>query len=146
VAAFARAQAVAEAVPHREDDILRLVKWVLGCEAWKRAASARRAIREVPFALEVSGKVLEGFIDLVIEGDDGIELVDWKTDTITAAQVDARMRDYELQAGLYVYGLETATGRTVSRVTYVFAGPRVERSPGEPAALARAAVERLKQS
>ena len=65
---------------------------------------------------------------------------------MTAAQVDERMRDYELQAGLYVHGLETATGRTVSRVTYVFAGPGVERSPGEPAALAKAALDRLNAS
>jgi len=42
--------------------------------------------------------------------------------------------------------LETATGRTVSRVTYVFAGPGVERSPGEPATLAKAAIERFNAS
>jgi ATP-dependent helicase/nuclease subunit A len=144
IAAFARAQAVAEAVPHRTADVERLVRWVLGCDAWRRAQAASRAIREVPFALEIDAKVLEGFIDLVIETTEGVEIVDWKTDNITAAQVDERMRDYELQAGLYVYGLETATGRHVHRVTYVFAGPGVERSPGDPAALATAAVERLK--
>jgi len=144
VRAFARAQAVAEAVPHREADVARLTSWVLrSCEAMQRARGARRALREVPFALEVDGAVLEGFVDLVIDGDDGMEIVDWKTDAITRDEVAERLREYELQAGLYVYGLEAATGRTVSRITYVFANAGVEASPGDPATLRAAAEARL---
>ena len=50
-----------------------------------------------------------------------------------------KLRQYEPQAGLYVYGLESATGARVTRVTYVFASAEVEQSAGEPAALAEAA-------
>ena len=49
------------------------------------------------------------------------------------------MKEYETQAGLYVYGVEAATGRSVSAVTYVFAGPGVERSLEDPATLSREA-------
>jgi ATP-dependent helicase/nuclease subunit A len=83
--------------------------------------------------------VLEGFIDLVLQTPDGIEIVDWKTDQIAKGDVAERLREYEPQAGLYVYGLESATGARVTRVTYVFASAEVEQSPGEPAALAEAA-------
>ncbi len=142
--AFSRAQAVAEAIPHRSDEVARLVRWVLrSSQAAARARGASRALSEVPFAVEHDGVVLEGFIDLVIETPDGIEIVDWKTDQISAGDVQERLREYETQAGLYVYGIESATGRHVSRVTYVFAGPRVEVSPGEPAALANAARAEL---
>jgi len=144
ISAFSRAQAVAEAIPHRAARVERLVRWVLrSSKTAERARTAKRALREVPFALQVDGTVLEGFIDLVIECDEGLEIVDWKTDQIPAEAVPERMREYETQAGLYVFGLEEATGRRASAVTYVFASAQVEISPGDPAALSSAARKQL---
>ncbi|MCI0838142.1 MAG: UvrD-helicase domain-containing protein [Chloroflexi bacterium] len=144
IEAFCRAQAVAEAIPHREAEVRRLVTWVVReSDAWRRAVAATRAIREAPFAVREGDAVLEGFVDLLIETDDGIELIDWKTDAVPAEAVEERLRQYELQAGLYVHGVQTATGRPVTSVTYVFASAKVEASPGEPAALAAAAVVEL---
>ncbi len=143
IEAVSRAQAVAEAIPGRSSEVARLVRRALGSEATGRARSAPRALREVPFAAEFDGTILEGFVDLVIETQDGVEIVDWKTDDVAAAEVGKRLREYELQAGLYVLGIESATGRPVTRVTYVFARPGVEESPGEPAALSARARERL---
>jgi ATP-dependent exoDNAse (exonuclease V) beta subunit len=140
IAAVAKAQAVAEAVPHREKEVAKLVRWVVReSDAWKRAQGAVRAMREVPFALEADGTVLEGYIDLVLQTEDGIEIVDWKTDQIARDGIAERLEKYKLQAGLYVYGLESATGQRVSKVTYVFASPKVEESMGDAAALAEAA-------
>jgi len=147
IAAVAKAQAVAEAVPHRENDVAKLVRWVVSeSDAWKRAQGAVRAMREVPFALESDGTVLEGYIDLVLQTADGIEIIDWKTDQIARDGITERLEQYKLQAGLYVYGLESATGQRVSKVTYVFASPRVEESIGDPAVLAEAAREALAAS
>jgi ATP-dependent helicase/nuclease subunit A len=144
IEAFCRAQATAEAIPNREIEVRRLVTWVVReSDAWQRAASATRAIREAPFAVRQDGAVLEGFVDLLIETADGIELVDWKTDRVPAEAVEERLRQYELQAGLYVHGVQEATGRPVTSVTYVFASAKVEASPGEPAALAASAVAEL---
>jgi ATP-dependent helicase/nuclease subunit A len=148
IAAFARAQAVAEAIPHQQAEVERLVRWIIReSPAWNRAAAAPRAMREVPFALEVDSHVVEGFIDLVIETHGGIEVVDWKTDRVTAAEVDERMLDYRLQAGLYILGLESATGRPVTRITYVFATPGIEKTLDDPPGLvqeARAALNLIR--
>lgn len=147
IAGFARAQAVAQAIPHRQADVEKLVRWVVRqSEAWQRARGARRAMREVPFALKDGATVVEGFIDMVIQGADGIEIVDWKTDQVAPGKAEERLRQYEFQAGLYVHGLESATGERVRRVTYVFAGAKRELSPGEPGVLANAARERLAQA
>ncbi len=143
IAAFARAQAVAEAIPERAGEVERLVKKALQSEAADRARSAARALREVPFALSQDGTILEGFVDLVIETDAGLEIVDWKTDDVPRAAVAERLREYELQAGLYVLGIETATGRSVNKVTYVFVRAGLEASPGEPPSLRAAALSRL---
>jgi ATP-dependent helicase/nuclease subunit A len=139
IEAFARAQAVAEGIPHRAAEVAGLVRAALESEAAGRARAAARALREAPFALRLDGLVLEGFIDLLIEGPDGLEIVDWKTDQITPEEVEARLDSYRLQAGLYALGIQAATDLPVSRITYVFVSARREISPGDPAVLAEAA-------
>ena len=143
IEAFSQAQAVAEAVPDRWQDVARLVRAALGSAAAERARAALRALREVPFALQRDGVVLEGFIDLVIDTPEGLEIVDWKTDDVPPERVEERLQAYEQQAGLYVLGLEAATGRPVTSVTYVFVSAGREVSPGEPESLAKAAREKL---
>jgi len=144
IAAFARAQAVAEAIPDREGDVIRLVERALQSAVAIRARSARRALREVAFAFESeTGTIVEGFVDLLIEGKDGAEIVDWKTDDITPNEVERRMDEYRLQAGLYVLGLERATGQRVRAVTYVFLSPQVEHDLGDLEALKAFALHRL---
>jgi ATP-dependent exoDNAse (exonuclease V) beta subunit len=88
--------------------------------------------------------VVEGFADLVIEHEDGLEIVDWKTDDVPESAVEARLEKYKTQAGLYVLGLQNATGRPVTRVSYVFVSANREASPGEPAELAAAALRQLR--
>ena len=146
VAAVARAQAVAEAVPDEAERIARLIRSALASDAAQRARAARRALREVPFAFEEGRYIVEGFADLVIETDDGLEIVDWKTDQVPENAVETRLRNYETQAGLYVLGVERATRRQVTTVSYVFVSAGVERSPGTPSELAEAALERLQDA
>ncbi len=143
VRAFANAQAVAEAIPDRAGQVARLVRRSLDSEAAQRARAAPRALREVPFAIQSGDVTLEGFIDLIIETPEGLEVVDWKTDQIPAADVDERLEEYRLQAGLYVWGLQEATDRRVHRVTYVFASAEREVSPGDPQELAENAMRHL---
>ena len=140
IAAAAAAQAVAEAVPERADEVAGLVVVALGSEAAGRARSAVGALREVPFAFRHGDAVVEGFVDLVIPLGEGVEIVDWKTDDVTAAGVDERLAGYRVQAGLYARGLREATGLRVERITYVFVRPGLERSPGDPEALAASAL------
>jgi ATP-dependent helicase/nuclease subunit A len=144
--AVAGAQTVAEAVPDRAEEAARLIRVALASDAVRRARSAKRALREVPFALPRAGNtlILEGYADLVIESEDGsIEIVDWKTDHVSEAAVEARARAYELQAGVYVLGLEAATRREVSRVTYLFVSPNIEREMPPVDQLRAVALARL---
>ena len=143
IAAFAKAQATAEAIPHREGDVASLVSRALSSEAAGRARAASRTMREVPFAVPLREHVVEGFVDMLIETPDGLEIVDWKTDQISAGEVPDRLRKYELQAGLYALGVARATGRPVHRVTYVFVSAGREESPGDPGDLALRAEEEI---
>lgn len=146
IATVSRAQAVAEAIPERAPQVADLARRGLASQAAARARGAIRALREVPFAFVHGDTVVEGFVDLVIETEGGLEIVDWKTDQVPAEAVPARLREYELQAGLYVMGMQQSTGRPVTAVTYVFVSAAMEVSPGDPAALAHNAALALSGS
>ena len=82
----ARAQAAAEGIPEREDEIGRLARTAVESDVVKRAVASGRFWREVPVAAAVGGGSLHGFIDLLFEEEDGLVVVDYKTDSVSAAE------------------------------------------------------------
>ena len=74
-------------------------------------------------AVPVGGGVLEGFVDLVLEDDEGLVVVDYKTDrTGGQTHVDPAAALYRPQVASYALALEEATGRPVHRCVLVFVG------------------------
>jgi ATP-dependent helicase/nuclease subunit A len=136
---FALAQAVAEAVPGATDEIAALARAALASGPVRRARLAASVLREVPFAATIAGALVEGFLDMAILTEEGVEVVDWKTDAISAGAVESRMAGYRVQAGLYVLGIEEATRLRVHRVTFVFLGPGIEHELDDIDALRREA-------
>jgi ATP-dependent exoDNAse (exonuclease V) beta subunit len=87
-------------------------------------AGSRRHWREVSVTAPVGvGGVLEGFVDLLFEDDDGLVVVDYKTDRIPdRGALGAAAGTYRLQVAAYAVALESSTGRDVSRCVLVFVG------------------------
>jgi len=104
-----------------EDEILRLAQATLETPVMRRAAEALakgRAWREsyVSAPIGDSGLILEGYVDLMFEDDEGaLVIVDYKTDR-TTDDTEA----YELQLGAYVAAVRKATGLAVSEAVLVF--------------------------
>ena len=83
--------------------------------------------REVYVGAPEGSVLIEGFIDLVFETEEGLIVVDYKTDGIETAEEIARsMERYRLQGGTYALGLETATGKSVTKVIFLFLHTGVE--------------------
>ncbi len=125
----ARAQALAEGIPERAREIELLTASVLGAPVLELARTGR-AWREVPVAAPIGATMVEGFIDLLIEGPDGLIVVDYKTDHVpNEADIDAAVARYRVQGAAYALALESALGRPATRVVFVFArrGGAVER-------------------
>jgi ATP-dependent helicase/nuclease subunit A len=145
IEAVARAQAVAEAIPEQAEAVAALVKNALLSKAADRVREAKRAWREVPFGFQHEEFTIEGFIDLLIEDQDGeLEIVDWKTDQISETELPARIQEYTLQAGIYVMGLREATGRMPKQVTFVFVSRGSEAVHDDPQTLLNGAEEELR--
>ena len=131
LAATARAQALAEGVVEREGDIRALASSALQSPIVRDAVdNAWRYWREVPVGVEIDGVLVEGFIDLLVETPDGLVVVDYKTDHVSDALIDARLATYRLQGAAYALALETILGKPVARVVFLFVrhGEAVERA------------------
>jgi ATP-dependent helicase/nuclease subunit A len=117
------AQCEAEAVPDRVDDVRELVLSALGSPCVTEAAGAPHW-REVYACTPVAGRLLEGYIDLLYRGPDGLVVVDYKTaGTSDPAVLDQRVEGYRAQGASYALTVSASTAEPVVRVTFLFLTP-----------------------
>jgi ATP-dependent exoDNAse (exonuclease V) beta subunit len=116
------AQSLAEGVADDAEVVRALARSALDSDIVREAAS-RRFWRETYVGTVVAGRVLEGFIDLVYEDDDGLVVVDYKTDTVPVAAIDQRVAFYRPQVAAYVMAIQAATGRPAVRGVLLFLSP-----------------------
>jgi ATP-dependent exoDNAse (exonuclease V) beta subunit len=78
----------------------------------RRAQQAGRCLRETPVAIVVDGELVEGVADFAFGDDEGMTVIDFKTDR---AEGDA-LSQYRRQVGLYARAVTRATGRPARAV------------------------------
>ena len=100
--------------------------------------------REVFVSTKLGDKLVEGFIDLLIDAPDGITIVDYKTDRLTTEQVQELGPEYEVQLGLYAWAVGETTGKPVREATLLFLRPQKERRFPDPQALILKALDTAK--
>jgi ATP-dependent helicase/nuclease subunit A len=118
LAALAAAQARVEGVADATD-VERRAQGALEAPTVVAARAATRRWRELYVAAPVGhgGRLIEGYIDLLFEDEQGaLVVVDYKTD----ADLDTAADRYRLQAATYALALETNLGRPVARAVFVF--------------------------
>ena len=129
-----RAQAAAEGVSEQWDEVASLARNALESDVVRRLASQLAAgqanyYREVFVSAPLNGLLVEGFIDLLIDGPDGMVVVDYKTDTLdTARQVEDAAAQHALQMGLYAWAAQEVTGKPVREAVLLFLRPKAEHS------------------
>ncbi len=119
----AAAQAAAEEVLGREGLIAALARSALGSDV-VRAAATRPHWRELYVGAPVGSTVLEGYIDLLVRDEDGLVIIDYKTDAVgSGAELDAKVARYRPQLAAYAAALEAAAGEPVVRAVLLFLAP-----------------------
>jgi ATP-dependent exoDNAse (exonuclease V) beta subunit len=117
------AQCEAEAVPDRLGEVRALVLQALGSPSVVEAAAAPHW-REIYSCTPHEGRLLEGYIDLLYRGADGLVVVDYKTAATSDPDVlDQRVEGYRLQGASYALTVATSTAEPVVRVTFLFLTP-----------------------
>jgi hypothetical protein len=117
----AASAAVAEEVPDVAL-IASLARGALGSEA-VRAAAASPHWREIYVGTRVGEVLVEGFVDLVYRTPDGLVVVDYKTDAVPGAALEARVAVYRPQLAAYARALADATGERIAGAVPVFLHP-----------------------
>jgi len=100
-------------------------------DIYERIKKAYSVFKEEPFAMELDSReafgdkygdidekvLLHGIIDCYFEEDDGLVLIDYKTDRAKSSE-EIKKR-YKIQLDIYKMALERATGKTVKEV-YIY--------------------------
>lgn len=79
--------------------------------------------RETYVGTVVDDRVLEGIVDLLYRDDDGLVIVDYKTDAVPTEALERRVTHYRPQLAAYAAAVEAATGEPVSRCVLLFLTP-----------------------
>lgn len=110
-------------------ELLVHAKNYLTSDWYARVKAAKRVLREVPFVYQVSDTLrLHGVIDLMFEEEDGWRIIDFKTGLFRGlehrieAEIQDRVRKYEIQAGVYTLAANAA-GLPVKEFAFFFTAP-----------------------
>ena len=122
----AQAQAVAEGIPGREGEVVRLARVAVESPIVARAVASGRMWREVPVAAPIGQGSLQGFIDLLFEEPDGLVVVDYKTDSLSPGEAEKGVARYRLQGGAYAHAVGEITGKPVKEVVFLYLQPQRE--------------------
>ena len=123
IAQLARLHAEREGVAELADEVRLLVESALTAPS---IDEARRNLhwRELYVSAPIGDSLVEGFVDLCIDGPDGLIVVDYKTDPVANdGEADAKLESYRYQGGVYALALEHITSRPVAECRFVFVGP-----------------------
>ena len=72
--------------------------------------------------------LLQGVVDCCVEDEDGLTVIDFKTDHVSADTLAERARIYSGQVEAYAYAMERVLGKPVKRriLSFLTAGLSVE--------------------
>ena len=116
------AQTLAEGVIEYAELVAQLARSALDAPLVARAA-VRPFWRETYVGTTVGDQVVEGIVDLLYRDDDGLVIVDYKTDAVPASALPARVEFYRPQMAVYAMAVEAAVGEPVQRCVLLFLSP-----------------------
>ncbi len=121
-AEVAAGRAVVHGVGEHSDAVQQMVAAALAAPELRRAAEVRHHQEMyVATGLGADG-LLEGFVDLLVEDEDGLVLVDYKTDRLTPDAVEAAAARHRPQLAAYALAVARTSGRPVVRCVLLFLG------------------------
>ena len=124
---ISRAQATVEGLAGRWEEIRGLAKNALDSDAVRSAVASGKYFRELFVSAPINGALIEGFVDLLFENENGLTIVDYKTDDVDSSEdIDRALDKYGSQMGAYAYAVQQATGLPVNRSILLFLRPKRE--------------------
>ena len=104
-----------------EQDWPQVAALVSNALSYDLLRKSTNSLREVPVSGLISGKLVEGYIDLLLETDAGWLIVDYKTDSIGGKELfEAKLSRYSTQLKTYAFLLSKTHNLKVCGVALLF--------------------------
>jgi ATP-dependent exoDNAse (exonuclease V) beta subunit len=110
-------------VPEPDEEALGLAEVFRQSPLGRRVERASRIEKESDFLMAVEDLVIHGQVDLWFEEGGELAIVDYKTDSVSAAEAHQRALDYALQLRLYALAVERFAGRAPDHAWLYFLRP-----------------------
>ncbi len=107
-------------ITDRVEELVSLSAKCLAHPLGERIRRAQRIFREVPFAVILDEKIVEGKIDLLLAENNDWVIIDFKTDKIEKEALASRVTLYREQGVYYARAMQQITGQKVKEVIFFF--------------------------
>ena len=108
----------------RVPELISAVESVVASDIWARSTRAANLYAEIPFesfdSSDSAPTITRGVIDLCFEEPNGWVIVDYKTDDISASDLEAATNFYAPQLQSYAEFWQSTTGKNVSEIGVYF--------------------------
>jgi|GEM_PF-5310395 len=110
--------ALREGIPDQSEEIFKLASTALSNDI---ITKSKNHLREVPVSGTISGRLVEGYIDLLVETDKGWVIVDYKTDVVESKiALNEKIKKYENQLKTYAFLVSKSQNIQVSGAALLF--------------------------
>jgi ATP-dependent helicase/nuclease subunit A len=97
-----------------------MVKEALNSPILQRAIKSDNYQKEVPFTYKNNGTIFEGVMDLVFKEEDGLVVLDFKTDLLKKDDLNSRVQHYRPQLQVYSDAIKSIFGGPPKEVILFF--------------------------
>ena len=97
-----------------------MVREALNSSLLQRVIRLGNYQKEVPFTYKHNGTIFEGVMDVVFEEEDGLVVLDFKTDLAEKDNINSKIEHYKPQAKVYSDAIRTIFGKPPKEVILFF--------------------------
>jgi ATP-dependent exoDNAse (exonuclease V) beta subunit len=97
-----------------------MVKEAINSPVLQRVIKSRSYQKEVPFTYKNNGTIFEGVMDVVFKEEDGLVILDFKTDLVNKNDLNSKIEHYKPQVQVYSDAIKTIFGNPPKEVILFF--------------------------
>ena len=97
-----------------------MVREALASPLLQRAVKSGHYQKEVPFTFKGNGTLFEGVMDVVFKEDDGLVVLDFKTDLLDKKDLNSKVEHYRPQVEVYSNAIRAIFGQLPKEVVLFF--------------------------
>ena len=97
-----------------------MVKEALNSPLLQRVIKSGNYQKEVPFTYKNNGTIFEGVMDVVFKEEDGLVVLDFKTDLVKKDELNSKIGHYKPQTKVYLDAIKTIFGKQPKEVILFF--------------------------